>query len=396
MFSDMLSEFKRNLEPETHGLEATMLASFMEVNEREHDEDYDMEQEGQAVPTSSYLHHGGLPPVPDLNRTGAPGGGGGVERHGLNLTGAAQGGLHFLRQSTAVPTTLGLNLTGAAGLALNLTGATTPGVRRHGFAPPSLDVTGAAPTPGLYRTQDAPGLNLTGAPAAATPLFNRTGIAAAAPSLNITGLPAPDLSAAGASWLDASAAVGSRPCLDITDAAGLSLNPSARPSLTAVQPPTPVARASAVLTAGVDIDPFAPEVHNQLMSQLARPVDRRHGYLEMGTRLPVVRVGSLLNLGQDKFFVTALKGEGGFAKVFSATREDETGLDSTIAGIDAVLKVLLVLASVLLDFQNVFVVLGAVFRIRISFHADPDPGSQKCPYGSGCGSGSKEVNTKEE
>ena len=34
----------------------------------------------------------------------------------------------------------------------------------------------------------------------------------------------------------------------------------------------------------------------------------------------------------------------------------------------------------------------AVFRIRISFHADPDPGSQKCPYGSG----SKEVNTKEE
>ena len=36
----------------------------------------------------------------------------------------------------------------------------------------------------------------------------------------------------------------------------------------------------------------------------------------------------------------------------------------------------------------------AVFRIRISFHADPDPdpGSQKCPYGSG----SKEVNTKKE
>ena len=30
--------------------------------------------------------------------------------------------------------------------------------------------------------------------------------------------------------------------------------------------------------------------------------------------------------------------------------------------------------------------------------ADPDPGSQKFPYGSGsgCGSGSKEVNTKEE
>ena len=29
---------------------------------------------------------------------------------------------------------------------------------------------------------------------------------------------------------------------------------------------------------------------------------------------------------------------------------------------------------------NVFV---SVFRIRISFYADHDPGSQKCPYGSG-------------
>ena len=26
---------------------------------------------------------------------------------------------------------------------------------------------------------------------------------------------------------------------------------------------------------------------------------------------------------------------------------------------------------------------SSVFRIRIIFHADPDPGSQKCPYGSG-------------
>ena len=34
----------------------------------------------------------------------------------------------------------------------------------------------------------------------------------------------------------------------------------------------------------------------------------------------------------------------------------------------------------------------SVFRIRISFHADPDPGSKKCTYGSG----TKGVNTKEE
>ena len=41
---------------------------------------------------------------------------------------------------------------------------------------------------------------------------------------------------------------------------------------------------------------------------------------------------------------------------------------------------------------NTMAQFAPVFRIRISFHADPDPGSQKCPYGSG----SKEVNTKEE
>ena len=34
----------------------------------------------------------------------------------------------------------------------------------------------------------------------------------------------------------------------------------------------------------------------------------------------------------------------------------------------------------------VVIVFKTVFRIRISFHADPDPGSQKCPYGSGSGS----------
>ena len=49
---------------------------------------------------------------------------------------------------------------------------------------------------------------------------------------------------------------------------------------------------------------------------------------------------------------------------------------------------------------NILTEFLAVFRIRISFHADPDPdpGSQKCPYESGsrCGSGSKEVNTKKE
>ena len=32
--------------------------------------------------------------------------------------------------------------------------------------------------------------------------------------------------------------------------------------------------------------------------------------------------------------------------------------------------------------EHDFAHFDAVFRIRKSFHADPDPGSQKCPYGA--------------
>ena len=46
----------------------------------------------------------------------------------------------------------------------------------------------------------------------------------------------------------------------------------------------------------------------------------------------------MVQVGDDRFFIKKLKGEGGFAKVFSAMRED-TDMNCTIAGIDAVLKV---------------------------------------------------------
>ena len=51
-----------------------------------------------------------------------------------------------------------------------------------------------------------------------------------------------------------------------------------------------------------------------------------------------VRVNGMIEVGDDKFFIKSLKGEGGFAKVFSAIREDDD-MNCTIAGIDAVLKV---------------------------------------------------------
>ena len=59
---------------------------------------------------------------------------------------------------------------------------------------------------------------------------------------------------------------------------------------------------------------------------------------------------------------------------------------------DCLVEVILNIFEALQSTCTCFLHWKAVFRIRISFHADPDPGSQKCPYGSG----SKKVNTKEE
>ena len=41
------------------------------------------------------------------------------------------------------------------------------------------------------------------------------------------------------------------------------------------------------------------------------------------------------------------------------------------------------------SFKTNIVSLCPVLRIRIYYYADPDPGSKKCPYGSGCGCGSE-------
>ena len=63
-----------------------------------------------------------------------------------------------------------------------------------------------------------------------------------------------------------------------------------------------------------------------------------HGYRQCEGKMPQVRLKNLLTLGEDMFYVSECKGEGGFAKVYHATRQD-TDIDCTISGIDAVLKV---------------------------------------------------------
>jgi hypothetical protein len=126
-----------------------------------------------------------------------------------------------------------------------------------------------------------------------------------------------------------------------------------------------------------DCDPFSPALHSRLMSGLARPAHQRHGYVRCAGRLPAVREGAMLQLGSaDRFFVSCLKGEGGFARVYAATREEEAGagLDSTIAGIDAVLKVKRECCSHLCGSGMFIPYPGSEFfpsRIRIFSIADP-------------------------
>merc|ERR1719319_1373467 len=206
---------------------------------------------------------------------------------GLNMTGAP--GLNMTTGPLPLPT---LNMTGAQ--ACNMTG--TPGLFLR--------------TPGLNMT-GAPGLNMTAAPA---PL-NMTGAArldtTGAPTLNMTGAPA--LNMAGAPALNMTGFLSPiNPDLLVEETANMSLED--------------------------DFDPFNPAVHQRLLTQVSIPPSQRHGYQRISGKLPQIRARSVQKLGDDTFYVSECKGEGGFAKVWAATRQD-TDHDSTIAGIDAVLKV---------------------------------------------------------
>merc|ERR1719330_1714382 len=163
----------------------------------------------------------------------------------------------------------GLNMTGAPGL--NMTGA------------PGLNMTGAG-TPGFHlRT---PGLNMTGAPT-----LNMTG----APALNMTGAASLNMTGAPVSPVN--------PELLVEETANMSLDD--------------------------EFDPFSPALHQRLLSQVSVPPSQRHGYQRIPGKLPQIRAKSVQKLGDDTFYVSECKGEGGFAKVWAATRQD-TDHDSTI------------------------------------------------------------------
>ena len=126
------------------------------------------------------------------------------------------------------------------------------------------------------------------------------------------------------------------PRLDITEAPRLDI--TAAPSLDMTAEDGGLAQRTANLSLDDTIDPFHPDTHATLLASLAKPVSARHGYVAHQRSMPAIRARATVTLGQDSFYISELKGEGGNAKVFAATRHDDD-MDCTIAGIDAVLKV---------------------------------------------------------
>ena len=126
------------------------------------------------------------------------------------------------------------------------------------------------------------------------------------------------------------------PRLDITEAPRLDI--TAAPSLDMTAEDGGLAQRTANLSLDDTIDPFHPDTQAALLASLATPVSARHGYVAHQRSMPAIRARATVTLGQDSFYISELKGEGGNAKVFAATRHDDD-MDCTIAGIDAVLKV---------------------------------------------------------
>jgi len=355
MFSDMLAEFKQTLqkpEQEQKGhLECSLNPSFIEGGPRSENVDLStcpnlshvpVQQTRNVLSTtdqllkstgkigSNYLDMTDAEPTPRLERTNVF-----IDAPALNLTNTSAPNPNltnttapYLNLTTAQTPTLNftnasaptLNLTNATAPTLNLTNATAPTLNLTNATVPTLNLTNAA-APTLNYT-NAQTLNLTNA---TVPYLNLTN--ASAPTLNYTNAPnhtfddaAPSLNLTNAPVVNTSRALGN---LDIT-----------------AEDPAHV-HHPVVEIPGLDmnhLNPFSENTQSMLLSRIAVPVDERHGYVRLEGKLPNVKPKLFINLGPDNFVVGELKGEGGFAKVYSAVREPD-GLDCTIAGIDAVLKV---------------------------------------------------------
>ena len=233
------------------------------------------------------------------------------------------------------------------------------GVHESIIKSPILNSTAAGFVPGLH------GLDMTAGPELSAPGVGRGSFMSSAPGLNITG--ALDRTSAHATAVAPVTLNMTKPTLDMTkptlDMTKTMLDMT-KPMLDMTKPMLDMTEPKLEISTELnnhdlqyqqenldvvphvenssdmlDINPFSPETQEQLLAKVSVPVYRRHGFVPVDRKLPPISVKSRLQLGEDIFLLKALKGEGGFARVYSAVRED-TGLDCTIAGIDAVLKVM--------------------------------------------------------
>ena len=65
--------------------------------------------------------------------------------------------------------------------------------------------------------------------------------------------------------------------------------------------------------------PFSPRLHKSLLVEMNIDFQQMPGYKTVSKKVPAIRPRNVLKLGGEEFIVGELKGEGGFAKVFSAT-----------------------------------------------------------------------------
>ena len=90
-----------------------------------------------------------------------------------------------------------------------------------------------------------------------------------------------------------------------------------------------------------ELDPFDSGLHERLLKIVVKPVETRHGFVDLrGQKTPLVKSNSNVIIGDSEFFCMECKGEGGYGKVFKAMRcNNMSNTDCTIADMDAVLKV---------------------------------------------------------
>ena len=186
---------------------------------------------------------------------------------------------------------------------------TTAGPRLDLTNAPRLDTTGAhalnvTGAPRLNLTNAAPRLDLTGAPSLDVTGAPRLNLTNAAPRLDMTGAPTLDMTGV--------------PSLDTTGAPKLSLDMTGAPCLDITVTDQEDALSSRTANLSIDdtLDPFHPNTHATLLASLKTPVSSLHGYVPaLHKAMPNMRVRSSVALGEDVFYISECKGEGGYAKV---------------------------------------------------------------------------------